>query len=287
MSVWLGQLGSMVETLCASDLPVETEDRWLWAGGAGTLAPSEALMVSSFGGGARSWRFSSDVHRPHEESGLASLARAQRRSGGALRFVPCNAPFMNMLTPGASEEFAGWSGVTAGMVSGPVVATEAVEPVKVYPAVSVRVPAGQAITSPVVPLVGDPSIALSAVFSAFVQRTGGLGTLEVSRQAVSVAGTIVRSSTTSVSTSSAMARQLWDFGAAPHPDAVGLRVRLTPSVEHVLAWPAITIGPGRHWWVLGQCADGVVLSPPSSAPTLLTPDRSLTATGYTAREVHV
>ncbi|MFK5691274.1 hypothetical protein ACI3EY_16575 [Ornithinimicrobium sp. LYQ92] len=307
----------MVETLCASDLPTDTDNRWLWSGGEGTLAPAEALMVSSFGGGARAWSFSRGAHHAHEANALVSLARAQRRTGMGLRMVPCNGPFMNMLTPGGSEEFAGWSGVTPGMVAGPAVGVEPVystqrvpvagtvlEPgtvldedtiltgpgwgtaevsadESVYPGTTLLLPGGSSVTSPVVPLLGGFT---AARFGAFVRRTGGLGTLGVTMEAVNAAGSVVMSSTGPTATGTTLRRVVWEWDAITHSSAAGVRFRFAPTVSHVIAWPSITLGDQRRRWFPGQAAESVVLSPPSHSPILLTPERSLISTGYTARE---
>lgn len=317
MSVWLGQLGAMIETLCASDLPEQTSDRWIWAGGEGTLAPEEAMMITSFGAGARAWSFSQDAHEAHEANALLSLARAQRRTGATLRMVPCNAPHMNMLTPGASEEFKGWSGVTDGMISGPALGVEPVYSTRrvrtggtvlepgtvldentiltgpgweteevsadepVYPSTTLVLSAGQSITSPVVPLLGGFT---AARFGSFVRRVGGLGSLTVTLAAVNAAGSVVMSSTGPETTGTTLRRDVWQWDAITHPDAAGLRMTLTGTTTFVLAWPTITLGDGKRRHYPGQAAESVVLSPPALSPSMLTPDRALTSTGYTARE---
>ena len=73
MSVWIGALGSMVETLCASELPVASEDRWMTGGGAGTLAPSRHLMLTAHGPGSREWRFGRGVCEAPDAASLCGL----------------------------------------------------------------------------------------------------------------------------------------------------------------------------------------------------------------------
>lgn len=313
MSVWLGTLGSMVETLCASQLPVSTGDRRQYGGGAGTLAPARSRVVTAYGAGAREWAFSRGAHEAHGSNAVASIARAQARGVlGPVRMVPCNAPHMNMLTPGASEEFAGWSGPL--FPAGPQVATEPVYSTRrvyssgtvlepgtvmddslvlegpgwetetvaadeaVFPASSVTLQSGQTAVSPVVPLLGRSS----ARFGVFLARESW-GTVTVTLEGVDATGSVVDSTVVSASSSS-LRRETWLWEDID-PAAVGVRFRITHNALNLtLAWPSITLGDRLPRWVPGQAAEQVVISTPAHDPFLLTPERSVTSTGYTARE---
>ncbi|WP_130012135.1 hypothetical protein [Serinicoccus sediminis] len=329
MSTWFGQLGSMVEVMCESRRSRRQEDRWLFAGGEGTLSPVEALMVTQHGAGARRWDLTKANHAIAESNALASLVRAQQLAGQGLRMVPHGAQHMNMLTPGASEEMVPPNGATsaeasrywtgaltrAGLVAvvEPVYSTRLVQTGETvltddtvlddslilrgprwttedvaadettYASASVTLPPNQAAVSPVVPLLGQRQ----ARFGVFLAHAGPGGSVTVTLQGVTATGTVVSSATRTTTPSAVMRRETWLWDGIP-TSAVGARMVISHTADSLrLAWPSITLGDRLTRWVQGQCADQVVIFPPTQDPTLLTPGRSMASTSYQVMEVGV
>ena len=318
MSVWIGALGSMVETLCASELPVVSEDRWMTGGGAGTLAPSRHLMLTAHGPGARTWRFGRDVCEAPAAASLASLARAQARTGQAYRMIPCGAVATNLLTPGASEELSGWSGtlslagiarlvepetirerVNSSLSESAVVLNESavVDDATVVGGTSwtwqdrtvehaewgLTVTASGTVTSPVVPLLGDgPWTVVPAV-----HVKAGLSPVTVTAQALDAAGAVVSSRTVATVTAGtpAVPTRVSTVWTIPAGTAVSWRLRLSStSGSYTVARPSLAQHDRPVRWQQGQGADAVVLQALQTDPILTTPDRHLVSVGYTARE---
>ncbi|MDO5502158.1 MAG: hypothetical protein Q4G67_03180 [Actinomycetia bacterium] len=107
MTTWIGTIGHMAPGPCAATLDVSAEDRVVHGGGPGTLAPAR---VRVYGPPSRAWAVTAG-RRPAELAVIESLARRQARYGGALRVLPCDAIEHNMLSPQASEDLEGWSGL--------------------------------------------------------------------------------------------------------------------------------------------------------------------------------
>lgn len=311
MTTWIGSLGAMVPTLCASDLPRTAQDRWAVGGGAGTLAPTRHLMLTAHGPGAREWGFSRGVADGHAVADLASLARAQARTGRALRFVPCDAGWSNMLTPGASEELAGWTGTfTAGDV-GRLLEPAQVEQLYRDPGLIMTadlvmtadlemtgphwatrlvtvdhetwgtiVTATGTIVSPTVPLLGaGPWPVLAGL-----HVRPGLAPVTVTLEAVNAAGLGVSSVVRTVAPGATIpTRSLWEWTVSS-TSAVGWRVKASSSASYYLARPSLAQTHVQTRWVPGAAADAVVLSPLSVDPLLTLPGHHLTSVAYTVRE---
>ena len=145
MTTYIGTLGAMAPTPCVSALGVGTGSRTVLGGGPGTLAPRRARVG---GRGPRSWSASltGDLS---VDAAVQGLVDRQARAGGAYRVVPCDAVDHNMLTPRASEDLVGWTGLA--QVAFPPV--PGVYMLQAWPATLGRVAAGTTVVTPRVPVV--------------------------------------------------------------------------------------------------------------------------------------
>lgn len=97
MSIFLGQLGRLVELKCPADQQVAAEDRFTFQTTLEGRVKSQARPV-----GRRSWSLStSDATTPAEQAGLLSFAGGEWGPGPFV-FVSADAPVTNMLSPAAS-----------------------------------------------------------------------------------------------------------------------------------------------------------------------------------------
>lgn len=153
MTTYIGTVGAMSPTPCVSALSVEQPSRTVVGGGPGTLAPTRARVA---GVGARSWsaRLTGDLG---VDSAVEALARRQARAGGAYRMIPCDAVDHNMLTPAASEDLVGWTGL-AQLALPPVAG---VYMLQAWPATLGRAAAGTTVVTPRVPVVRAGTMYLS------------------------------------------------------------------------------------------------------------------------------
>ena len=316
MTTWIGAVGSMVPTLCASELPVTQEDRWMTGGGAGTLAPRRHLMLSMHGAGARSWSFSRGACATDDAASLQSLARAQELMAGSWRFVPCGAVHSNMLTPGASEELAGWAGTLslAGMARlvepqvkrtrvrsdgtivhpGDILSPEDViyGPGWVWEGQVVErenyglvVTASGTVSSPAVPLLGDGPWTVTDG----IHVRAGSQPVQVIIDALNAAGAVIGSQTiktVAAGTPAVPTRVLgsWQITAAA---AASHRLRCVSTANYTLARASLAQTNIPTPWRPGQAADAVVLRSVSTAPLHETEQTSLSSVSYVAEETGV
>lgn len=280
MTTWIGSIGSMVPTLCASDLPTASEDRWLTGGGAGTLAPRRHLMLTQHGPGARSWSFSRGACATDDAASLQSLARAQEVMAGAWRFVPCGAVHTNMLTPGASEELRGWVGTVslAGM-------GRLVEPQASRESYGLTVTAQGTVSSPPVPLLGDGPWTVTDG----IHVKAGAASVQVVIDALNAAGAVIASQTITTvpeGTPGTPTRVLgsWQITASA---AAAHRLRCVSTATYTLARASLAQTSHHAPWRPGQAADAVVLRGVSINPIIDTPETALASVSYIAEETGV
>lgn len=153
MTTYIGSLGAMAPTPCVSALGVGTGSRTVLGGGPGTLAPRRARVG---GRGPRSWSatLTGDLS---VDAAVQGLVDRQARAGGAYRVIPCDAVDHNMLTPQASEDLVGWTGL-AQVAYPPVPGVYLLE---AWPATLGRAAAGTVVTTPRVPVVRAGTMYLS------------------------------------------------------------------------------------------------------------------------------
>ena len=276
MTTYIGTAGHMVPVGCLATLDVTTEDRSVMGGGPGTLSPRRVRVA---GPGSRSWSMAR-TGRPRSFAVIESLARRQARYGGVYRVTPCDALEWNMLTPQASEDLAGWSGVvlrTPSQAPG-IMFTDGV-----YPAVMGRVTAGQTATSPRVPLVTPGTLpptgtmlhgcswltpGTSMFDPRWVVAYGGLhlagaGTLSVRTR--NADGQVITSTPLTFagegpSGDPTLSRHMVTF--APEDDAVSaeLHVEADAGLDVHMAWPSLAYRDNHY--VPGRGCDQAYLSIP-------------------------
>lgn len=311
MTTWIGTLGAMRPTPCLTGLSVATDDTSLTGGGAGTLAPRRRLVLT--GPGARRLRAAVDVSRLHDMASLVSLARYQHRTGTALRVIPCGTSAANMLTPGASEEFAGWTGTALTLGPG----MRAVEPETVHerfinpgtpldaslildeslelrgrhwdtrsvvvdrnawPGVVATLNAGATTMSPVVPLLdAAPWRVHAGVFVA------SQGTVTLTAEALSSGGGILASVSMQIDSLGLRRHVLsWDLT----DPAVSVRVKVAAStMPATIAWPSVSLGVNPHRHVLGGGIDAAWVTPPVQDVLHAVPGNELSGYAYDIEEL--
>lgn len=316
MTTWIGQVGSMVPTMCASDLPVEAEDRWMTGGGAGTLAPRRHLMLTQYGAGARTWQFSRGVCATDDAASVQSLARAQARTGGSWRFVPCGAVHTNMATPGASEELAGWSGTLSpagmGRIDEPQVKRTRVRsdgtilhpgdilsptdvlygPGWVWQGTIVEreqygtiVTATGTVSSPMVPLLGDGPWTVTDG----IHVRAGTASVQVAIDALNAAGAVIATQviTTVAANSVPVPTRVLGSWQIEAPGAAAHRLRCVSTSTYSLARASLAQTNVPSPWRPGQAADAVVLRGVGVTPILETEQTALSSVSYIAEETGV
>ena len=114
MSIYLGQLGRLVELKCPASLQVTPEDRYSFQTTAegkvrGQVRPSLGRRVWSLG--------TSDATTPRDQGAIMAFANGEWGPGPFV-FVPADAPVMNMLSPEAAScapgAFTAGSGTAVG-----------------------------------------------------------------------------------------------------------------------------------------------------------------------------
>ena len=295
MSVWIGPLGAMVETSCLSGLDVVPEDRTVYAGGPGTLAPRRAV---SWGEPLRTWRANIDNATPGELSTLQTMAHMQHKYGGTYRMLACDAHQTNIFTPGASIDFEGWTGpFTIGATYTRLVETvgggtvlypesilnqwtqleSGITPHDVQSVVAVTADpdsSGSTLVSPIVPVIpGGP-----VTFGAF-----GTGTMTIQAQWVDANGDNVGSAETLVNVShGSQLKRATPTVNAP-TNVAGVRMILTNG--DLYAWPSITWTAGARRYAVGRGAEAVMLSPINESVIQSTREGQLSGFSYEVREV--
>lgn len=295
MTVWIGPLGAMVETACLSGLQVVPQDRTVYAGGPGTLAPPRAV---AWGNPYRVWQATIDSREPGQLATLQTLAMMQHKYGGTYRMLACDAHNTNAFTPEASTDFTGWEGVfTIGATYTRLVETvgggtvlypdsilnqwtqleSGLTPRDVQSVVAVTADpssSGTVLTSPIVPVIPGAPV----TFGAF-----GMGSMMIRAQWVDANGDNVGSATTLVSVShGSQLKRATPTVNAP-TNVAGVRMILTNGTLY--AWPSITWTAGARRYATGRGAEAVMLSPISES--MITSTRYLQRSGfsYEVREV--
>ena len=281
MTTWIGQVGSMVPTMCASGLPVEAEDRWMTGGGGRDLSPRRHLMLTQYGAGARTWHFSRDVCATDDAASVQSLARAQARTGGSWRFVPCGAVHTNMATPGASEELAGWSGTLSPAGMGRIDEPQ-VKRVQQYGTI---VTAAGIVSSPMVPLLGDGPWTVTNG----IHVRAGTASVQVAIDALNAAGAVIATHTiTTVAADSApVPTRVLGSWQIETPGAAAHRLRCVSSSTYSLARASLAQTNTPAPWRPGQAADAVVLRGVGVTPILEAEQTALSSVSYIAEETGV
>lgn len=292
MSVWVGTLGSMVETPCLSGLVVDRPDRTIRGGGPGTLSPPRAV---TWGPGHRVWSCDLSVAAPGEMAALETLVYRQQVYGGAYRMLACDAHHTNAMTPGASMDFAGWSGTftvssvytaSAEMVGGgtvlyattpldartPLEGGPPVRQVDSVAAITVTALSTATLVSPVVPV--RPGYPVTAGIFA-------LGAVTLSARWVDAAGATL-STTALVTTTHTDLRRLTPSTIAP-ANAAGVQIVVTGGTRY--AWPSITWTAGPRRYAAGRGAEAVELDSPSESLIAAHDTQQLSSFRYTVREV--
>lgn len=293
MSVWVGTLGSMVETPCLSGLAVEQGDRTVFGGGPGTLSPPRAVQ---WGQPRRTWSCEIDAEEPGGLAALETLAWRQSVYGGTYRLLACDAQNTNLFTPGASLAFAGWSGTftlsslytaSAETVGGGTVLYEGtpldartpleggppVRTVDSVAALTITALAGDTLVSPVVPVRPGYPVTLG-IF-------GQGSAVKVSARWVNAAGGTL-STVDLVTVNHAELQRVNPSTIAP-ADAAGVQLVVTGGTRY--AWPSVTWTAGPRRYATGRGAINVVLSPLSESLILATARTQLSSFRYTIREV--
>lgn len=295
MSVWIGPLGAMVETSCLSGLDVVPEDRTVYAGGPGTLAPRRAV---SWGEPPRTWRANIDNATPGELATLQTMAHMQHKYGGTYRMLACDAHQTNIFTPGASIDFEGWTGpFTIGATytrlvetvgGGTVLYPESIlnqwtqlesglvpEDVQSVAAVTADPSSsGSELVSPIVPVIPGAPV----TFGAF-----GMGSMVMKAIWVDHEGDQVGSTQTLVIVSHGSQLKRATPTVNAHTSAAGVRLALTGGTLY--AWPSITWTAGARRYATGRGAEAVMLSPIAESVVQAVRDGQLSGFNYEVREL--
>lgn len=294
MSVWIGTLGSMVETPCLSGLQVARQDRTIHGGGPGSLTAPYAV---SWGRPHRVWSCAIGVKSPGGLAALETLVDRQHTYGiDSYRMLACDAHNTNALTPGASIDFTGWSGaftvstlytaaselVGGGTVLYPTTPLEAHTPIEGGPpvsqvesvaAVTVTANASATLTSPIVPVLPGQPVTLGI----FAQGAA----VALSARWVDAAGATL--STSSLVTVNHAGLQRLNPSTLAPANAAGVQLVVTGGTRY--AWPSITWTAGPRRFATGRGADAVHLSPVDESLIMATAQQQLSGFQYTIREV--
>lgn len=247
---YIGTIGSMLPTPCIEEISASFEQRVTYGGGAGTLAPRRARVNGS---GARTWQMERERWEPQDNAAVVSLARRQARYGGAYRVIPCDAVASNMFTPQASEDLAGWTGLT--------IRTPAQEPAVVldgaYPGMLGRVAAAGTATSPRVPVP-----VLGRVYGGLHVFGGPVAVRVRSRDALAAQVAVAEVTDPGPST---LRRLLTDLFVDP-ADAVSVEVEVeaTGASDVFVAWPSLAYREGPYATGRGCDAAYIALQSQSS-----------------------
>lgn len=316
MTMWIGgQSGLMVPTPCASDLSVSAASLRVDGGGLGTLAPPRSLFLG--GRSFRSWQVRKGVSGLHEVAPLLALVDRQERTGEALRVIPCDAAHTNMLTPGASESLAGWSGaVTVGAATasavedepatrtvldpGTIIANDTVitastlivgphfrrEEIRVsrevYPATVVTVPSSTpSVVSPVTPAL--PSPASRKVTAGVFLASTSAAVVTVRLTAYTSTGFQAATTTQTVTTTSTLTRAVlgWTLPAT----AATWRMTLSSPTTFMVAWPSLAQAEQWERYHPGAGCERAVIDWPTRDLISTVPRDGLQALAYDVREV--
>ena len=294
MSVWIGDLGGMVETPCLSGLSVTTDDRSVHGGGAGTLT---GPFTVAWGGGRRSWSCTIGVKSPSGLAALETLAYRQHVYGVAgYRMLACDAHNTNAFTPRASLDFTGWGGnfsvstvytaaleqAGGGTILYPDTPLEARTPIEGGPpvtqvesvaAITVTAASSATLTSPIVPVRPGHPVTLG-IF--------GQGSVLLRARWVDAAGNDGALATVTPSVTHAGLQRVAGSAIAP-ANAAGVRLVVSGGIRY--AWPSITWTAGPRRFATGRGAESVHLSPVDESVIMATREQQLSGFQYTIREV--
>ena len=247
---YIGKIGAMLPTPCIEEVSASFEQRVVYGGGEGTLAPRRARV---YGPGARTWQMDRDRWEPTDNAAIVSLARRQSRYGGSYRVLSCDAVASNMLTPAASEDLAGWSGLTLRTVEQePTVALGGA-----FPSMLGRVGAGGTATSPRVPVP-----AAGAVYGGLHVYGGPVAVRVRSRNALAVQVAVAEVTDPGPST---LRRLLTDLYVTPDEAvSVEVEVEATGGSAVFVAWPSLAYREGPYTTGRGGDAAYIALQSQSS-----------------------
>lgn len=183
-----------------------------------------------------------------------------------------------MLTPGASEEFAGWLGTVSPANLGPLVDESGEQ------TWGMHVTAVGLIQSPATPLLGPGPWPVMG--GLHVQA--GAATVHLSAQSFNAAGASLSTvSLGTVATGGVGVVRAVRPTAFTSPSAVSWRLRATSSEPYTVARASMAQSDRVTPWRPGQAADAVILTGLSVDPIIDNPDVALSAVSYTAEETGV
>lgn len=244
---YIGRIGGMKPTPCVKEISPSHEQRVVFGGGEGTLAPKRARV---YGPGARAWSMDRETWLPHENSALFSLARRQSLYGGSYRVIPCDAVRHNLFTPRASEELYDWTGLSVGPAESFWVDLK-MEDDSVEPVMLGRVGLGQTAVSPHVPAV------MIRRMWAYLY-VSGVG--ELSYRIWSNAGTSTEVVVPFEVPSTHLARDGGTFLPPASTVSVQIAVKSTIEAPVYFAWPSIAYADNPY--VTGRGCDSAYISMP-------------------------
>ena len=274
MSTWIGDLGSMVQMPCLSDLTTTPEANLLSFTNLSGVPRFHEVRDSLGRGHWRTWSCQSNAGTPSEWSVLRQFTRVRRL--GPHRLITCGAETQNLLTPAQSDFSTGWE-----VVSGDGT-------LYVVPQTVDLPDGGQAVvraqlgtitttlwTSPVVPVIPGRAV-------TWPVRYRSTGTTRIRLVWTDAVGATLSSEAWVSGAASPSAYSLLSATAVPPAGAAGARLRLDGAPFIAATNPTWTDAPQPY--VDGQGAERVYLSPVSESPVIATPGNSWSSWSYTVRE---
>lgn len=246
MTVYLGQLGRMIELWSVPSSDVSVEEQYSFHTTLEGVRRAQRRPL-----GRREWSINADYSTPHDSGVLADFASGAW-GNGPWRFVPADAPNSNMLTPeAASCSPAGGMGA-ADSPDGPMNTPDGWAPRSIL---SSNPSVGMSFGNEYVPVLGDGPVTVSAYLlgadaavRVFWYDAAGVSTGTHTSTVRATAGTVVRS---------------W-ITATPPPGSASLRVRASNASRGCR--PAVTVGDVLHPWADGRgCLKAVVVDAGRSA----------------------
>lgn len=264
MTVYLGQIGRLVELYSTPAAQVVAEERYTFKT---TLEGSRKAQVRKVG--RRTWSLNASFADPAEVATLMQFASGAW-GNGPFWFVSADAPFMNLLPPTATTSVFG-----SHVDGGPMLLEGGA-----WAPFSTRLSAGGSGTLSFVASTLDPPVLpnMPVTASAWVLGTGA----SVMLQFFSAAGSLLSSVSSGTVTATAEARRVSVTADAPNNAATA---RVTARNALAAAQPAISWTDKVQGFADGQGCPRAVLHGASRDLVMAAPGRTYSNVGYTVTEV--